>query len=520
MIPPKSLLTVLFLTIFLGVVFVARHGLQNGGRLQNVQDWIPGANSGKEYIGPCTEQLDWLEPYLFNYPINYASRDIVIVPSANAERPSVTTIDKPLFNDFHTIDLSKSKTAELAKCLPDLRLEVPRIPMLAPDASNMIFGLQTTIKRLKETVKHLGRWLSHSNARLYAIVIETEEVAANDEEMKALEKEFQDLGMNVTVMHPVRATDSFAQRYFSLVNLMYEHRDDTTEWVVCIDDDTFFPSMYNLLDMLSVYDATKSQYIGSLSEDWWAVNHYGLMGFGGAGVFISTPLAKTVHEHNDECKENLRTTAGDISVMDCIYRFTDTKLTHVPALHQVDMPGDLTGFYESGREFTSLHHWKNDFKLEMDKLHMVADICGSCFLQRYQFPNEYLLTNGFSITHYPQGHLTGKKPGGVLGTGVGGVSVDKIDLNQMEETWADKINVLHSLAPTRDKMPVELKVGYKLLDSIYVDGAWNQFNQRKRAVRQIYLKEGGEGERDTVIALTWHPAANQPVSALPGSTAG
>jgi hypothetical protein len=476
-----------------------------------VDDWIHTGTTPKikeSPSPPCSEHLGWLEPYQFTYPIRYVSRNVITAPSKDNERPSLTVMDEPLFDAFTTIDLGKSVTAEIEHCLPPLRLNVPHNQMGPPDSSNLIFGLQTKLNRLKDTVKHLERWLPHTNARLFAIVTNDEEQRADDGEMAELQKEFHNKGMNVTVMHPVRPIDSFAQRYFSLVSVMYQARDAKTQWTICIDDDTFFPSTHDLQALLAGFDATRPQYIGSLSEDWWAVNNYGLMGFGGAGILLSLPLAQVIHEHNDDCKEHLRTTAGDISVMDCVYRFTSTKLTHIPGLHQVDMHGDLSGFYESGREMLSLHHWKEGsaagYKLEMEKMHMVADICDSCFLQRWQFPNEFVLSNGFSISHYPQGHISGQKPGGILGTGVG-AQVNKINLEQMEKTWGDDINVLHSLAPVRDKMTEETKVGYKLLDSMIVD---SDPNHLRDTVRQVYFKEGvekegGGKEQDTVMVLNW-----------------
>lgn len=510
MVPRRYILLLFFSTFFSAIILISRLGRHGGGHLQQVDDWIhTTAPKPKELeTTPCQEHLGWLEPYQFSYPIRYVSRDVLTAPSANNERPSLTIMDEPLFDEFSKIDLGQSATANIEKCLPPLRLNVPHNQVGPPDSSNLIFGLQTKMSRLKDTVKHLERWLPHTNARLFAIVTNDEEKRADDGEIEELRKEFQKKGMNVTIMHPVRRTDSFAQRYFSLVSVMYQERNAKTQWTICIDDDTFWPSMHDLQGLLSHFDATKPQYIGSLSEDWWAVNHYGLMGFGGAGILLSLPLAKVIHDHNDECKEHLRTTAGDISVMDCIYRFSSTKLTHIPGLHQVDMHGDLSGFYESGREMLSLHHWKEGsaagYKLEMEKMHLVADICDSCFLQRWQFPNEFVLTNGFSISHYPQGHISGQKPGGLVGTGVGG-KVDRINLEEMEKTWGDDINVLHSLAPIRDKMTEETKIGYKLLDSMVVD---SDSDHLKDTIRQVYFKEGSEKggggrEMDTVMVLNW-----------------
>jgi len=502
-----------FVAVLTTLVLVGRYD-SSDNHLKTALDGIhPNPTKPKEpKPAGCTEHLGWLEPYQFAYPIQYVSRNIIARPRADSSRPSITQVDAPLFNDFANVDLAQSQVLTFENCLPPLELDVPHASMVKVDASDMIFGMQTTMRRLKETVKHLARWLPHTGARLYVIVVESDEVAAADNEMATLEKQFEAQGMNVSIVHPVRLTDSFAQRYFSLVSVMYRARDSKTRWITTIDDDTFFPSMLNLQNMLKEHDATKPQYIGSLSEDWWAVNHYGLMGFGGAGIMLSVPLAEIIYEHHDEVRERLRTTAGDVSIMDCIYQYSSTKLTHIPELHQVDMHGDLSGFYESGRETLSLHHWKEGsaagYKLEMEKMHLVADICDSCFLQRWQFPNELLLSNGFSITSYPQGHLSGTKPGGVLGTGVGG-TVDKINLAEMERTWADpEINVQHSLAPVREKLSEDKKVGYKLLDSVIVLGE-EVGAPGQKVVRQIYFKEGGEGDKDTVMVLNWRSQLTQ-----------
>lgn len=444
----------------------------------------------------CIQHLGWLEPYQFSSPIEYVSRDIIVRPREGTQRLPLTVVDEPLFESSTWFNLAESPTLHIEHCLPPLQLEVSHGSMVRVDASNMIFGLQTTIERLRDTVKYLARWLPYTGARLYAIVIDThddKEIPADNNEMQALEEQMRDLGMDVHVIHPSNPTDSFAQRYFSIVNVLYNSRDNNSQWMICIDDDTFFPSMNDLQNMLREHDWRKPQYIGSLSEDWWAVDNYGLMGFGGAGVMLSRPMAKIMYDHYDECKRRPRTTAGDVTVMDCIYHFSSTKLTPIPGLHQVDMHGDVSGFYESGREMLSLHHWKGG-KLKMEKMHMIADICDNCFLQRWQFQQGLILSNGFSIASYPQQRLT-----------LGGLSsiADSVDFSLMEQTWSDDIKVLHSLAPLRPKLDEYQKVGYKLLDSMIVDGEEIDAPGEK-VVRQVYFKEGGQSEgRDTVMVLNW-----------------
>ena len=85
--------------------------------------------------------------------------------------------------------------------------------------------------------------------------------------------------------------------------------------------------MFGKLDLKDLY------YVGSLSEDWWAVVRYRYMGFGGAGLFLSVPLAEALEPHAENCKNNLRSRANNTTAMDCVYTYTNTKLTHATDLH-------------------------------------------------------------------------------------------------------------------------------------------------------------------------------------------
>lgn len=506
MLARRPLLLVLLLTIFATIVFIRGYGDSDGLKKVGDSSWDhihdkikvkpPTRPKGKS----CKQNLIWLEPYKLSTNISYVSRDIITKPGAK-ERPLVTILDQSLFADFEIVTTDPTKLAKtsLQECLPPLSLEVSNgIPGI-PDASNMIFALQTTIGRLRNSVKPLNRWLPHTGARLFCIVKENPDKLAKNEDMQALEKEFHDLGMNVTIIHPVNEKDSFEQRYFSLVSVMYAARNEKTQWMITIDDDTFFPSLKQLQKELLYHDYRKEQYISALSENWWAVDHYGLMGFGGASIILSVPLVKIMDEHKHECSDHPSTISGDVTVMDCIYRFSTTKMTNIPELYQLDVKMDLSGFYESGRPVLSLHHWKEGpEKFDLERTHLVADICDDCFLQRWQFDDSLILSNGFSIHTYPLGHLTGSK-GGVLGTGLGNDAIEKINLVSMEETWDENFNVKHSLGPLRPALPKEAKVQYKMIDSMFVD-IWG-----KPGLRQLYVKRGEEGANDEVMVLNWIP---------------
>ncbi|TEY84002.1 hypothetical protein BOTCAL_0023g00230 [Botryotinia calthae] len=463
------------------------------------EDWT-GDLAGIDSPSDCnvTENFEWLGRYNLSYPLKVAQRDIIAKPN-HGERPSVTVMKASLFDSpeiFEHAELSIDRTVD--HCSP-LTLEVPYPPIRKIDASHMIFGLQTTIKRLRDTKMHLARWLPNSGARLIAIVKESEETLASKSEMAQLQKEYRKAGMDITIVPPVKKEDFFNQRYFSLIDLMYKARNKKTKWAVVMDDDTFFPSMRGLLDELALYDHTQPQYIGGLSENWAAVRMYGLMAFGGAGVFLSTPLAKIIHDNNEECKNNMRFTSGDTLVMDCVYQHSKAQLITVAGLSQIDLMGDHSGFYENGRKILSLHHWKagsaTKYPYEMDKMHLVSDVCDECFLQRWKFENDVVLTNGFSIAKYPKGSLErGAKSDLNNSTIVDG----SVDLRRTEVTWDDKnLDVEHSLSPTRPELNEGQKISWKFLDSFLVDG---------HVVRQIYLKKGLEGGGDEVLILNWKQA--------------
>ena len=425
----------------------------------------------------------WFQRHNSSNPFKYGYREIRTREVPGLRRASVTTIDEPLFSDFQIVGSIEEGKSHPALSVDPLVLDVPAFVKAPVNASQLIFGIQTTVKRLNASIPQLARWLPHTGAKLFVVVIESEDVAADPDQVDELEQHMQGLGFDVELL-PAQEGDSSPQRYFSLVNIMYGHRRNETKWISLIDDDTFLPSVPKLLDMLAGYDHEEEYYIGALSEDWWAVSHYGLMGFGGAGVFLSLPLAKIMDENTEDCKNNLRTNAGDVTIMDCIYRHTSTKLTPVPELHQMDISGDWSGFYESGRKHLSLHHWNlGSYSINytpMSKMHLVADVCGECFLQRWQFGDELILSNAFSIATYPKGGL---KDG-----------PEKIDLGKMELTFNEKMDVTNSCGPTRRKMVLEEeKIQYKFLDSAKTEGG----------VKQLYVHDGVGNDLDTILEILW-----------------
>ena len=491
----KGITLILCLISLASVTFIARLSSRRGS---SAPDWLPALHVRP--IDACPDKIDWLAGLNLTYPIRYAHRDIVVNPTPGLARASLTKLEASLFPKFQTIDLSEDAKVSLRHCEEPYLLDVPALVKGSGDASHVIFGISTTLKRLDASLPSLLRWLPHTNAKLFVIVVESEQivesegvervdaVAADPRQKDELQAQMRGQGMDVTLVEPLELQDSFSIKYFSLVEILYSNRNDKTKWISFLDDDTFFPSIPALVTMLAKYDTTQEYYVGALSEIWWAVAHYGMMGFGGAGIFLSIPLAKIMNSNYRHCIETSHTSAGDIRIMECIYLLTETKLTYERDLHQVDVHADLSGIFESGRMPLSLHHWKagaaslNGYNLPM--MHLVADVCRDCFLQRWQFGSEMILTNGYSLALYPKGILKGT------------------DMERMEETWDEVPPVEnsfnrgtdHSLGPTRQRMkPEEEKIQYVLIDSAVTE----------EGVRQSYLHPGVDGDIDSLLELFW-----------------
>ena len=453
----------------------------------------------------CQANSDWLNELDIPFPVKYARRDIVVRSNPNIQRESITKIDEPLFGDLKIVNPGKeSNESGLSSCSEPLYLDVPAFSSTPTDASHIIFGAATTLGRLEVSLPFFERWLAHTNARLFVVVTGIDGKAPKSEHMASLQSRMRDLGLAVTLVEPLSRKDGPLERYFSLVKILYANRDGNTRWLGFIDDDTFVTSMSALVSALDKHDHTQLRYLGALSEEWWTIILYGLIGMGGAGIFVSVPLAAIVDANHDECKRNSRMGFGDHKIYECIERYSKTPLTSLPGLHQIDIHGDRSGVFESGRQLLTLHHWKEGYWDEkgegpdgirhsrwfpMDQMSLVTDICDTCYLQRWQFGHDTILSNGYSISIYPKGALkpTKKKP---------------LRLDKMEYTWVTPIKVEdsrnkgwdHYLGPLRPPLKLEEeKIPYRFLAGVKVDGG----------VRQYYRHLGKNGEMDIVIELFW-----------------
>lgn len=500
--------------IFLALTFILWQLPADHAPQSKTTEQDPGpANPNRAALGQnypsretiCQSNFEWLNELDIPFPVKYARRDIVVRSNPNAQRNSITKIDEPLFGNSTIVQPgTENAGSSLSHCRETLFLDVPAFADTPPDASHIIFGAATTLGRLEVSLPFFERWLAHTNARLFVVVTGPNDSAPNPDHMADLQSRMRDIGLAVTLVKALKPKDGFLERYFSLVRILYANRDEDTRWLGFIDDDTFVTSMSALISTLDRYDHKQLEYLGALSEEWWTVYLYGLIGMGGAGIFLSLPLAKIVEANLDECKSNSRMGFGDHKIYECIERYTETRLTSVPGLHQIDIHGDRSGVFESGRQILTLHHWKEGYWDEkgegpdgirhqrwfpMDQMSLVTDVCDRCYLQRWQFGIDTILSNGYSISIYPKGALkqTKKKP---------------LRLDKMEYTWVTPEKVKdsrnegwdHYLGPLRPPIKLEEeKIPYRFLAGVKVDGG----------VRQYYRHLGKDGDMDTVVELFW-----------------
>ncbi|KAG0650265.1 hypothetical protein D0Z07_3254 [Hyphodiscus hymeniophilus] len=434
--------------------------------------------------------------------ITYASRTIQYVPDA-PYRKSITEVDDVLFpNEFAEITINRKISLPVGRSVKLHVHQSPRPDQV--DASSLIFGASTTFERFtgEETspVKEWKRWLTdghgHTNGAGLVLALfntSTVEIAHVTDELVAA-------GINATVVASDMKLD-MPGRYVSLVSMLYNHPTrDSRKYFALIDDDTFFPCISALVDKLSNYDPARPYYIGTFTERVdWMIGNRAPMAYGGGGVFLTAPVARQILqlpclEKDKKDDYVLKADQGDRLLYNCLRNYTEIRLTYLPLLHQSDQFGDPSGFYESGQQALSLHHYKSWHHIHPDRLHVVADACGEdCLLQRFQFKDNFILSNGFSVAHYPKG-----------------IDFDPLI---MEGTFDNgdgdmqDVSLSYTFGGLRKNLA---KTGRKL--------AWELLDARQEGdgrVRQIYLKRRGDGrwvpegeehpERDSIVVLVWKP---------------
>ena len=437
-------------------------------------------------LGECHPEINFLRRHklALTDTIVYSRRCVQPVHKSQFDRQSVTNITRPLITHQTTVNLTSCFHLEPIPCDP-LPLPVPR-PYPNKRYSHLIFGVASTFERLNVSLPAFSHWLSGTDALLVGVVADAGSRSPSpDFDLAKLQRDYEAAGVKALFVGPAPKEGNsqdwpltVEQHHFMLIRNLLRLSTPNTKWLGILDDDTFFPSLHPLDQQLKRYDHTKQQWLGALSDNFNNIKMFGYMAYGGAGIFISPVLAGELDPHLEECIEQSTIGTGDGLLRDCIYSWTQTKLTIVPGLYQHDIRGDVSGFFESGVRPLSVHHWKSWYKVPMPKMAAVAGICGDCFLSRYRFPEDMVFVNGYSIAQYPKG-------------------LADVDLDKMEGTWryADD-DFDFSYAPLREPLGPEEKKSYRLWDAEATEGG---------GLKQMYVHQGDwtKRELDEVVELVW-----------------
>lgn len=376
-------------------------------------------------------------------------------------------------------------------CDEALTVEVPDFSSHADaNTSSLMLGVATTLKRIEDSLPTFSRWLSNSGTPLLVLLVDQTDLEDKRKEVERTKSLAMQLNIEIILepYHHVFEHDSEGLKNFGLATALDKHRRPETQWFGIIDDDTFFLSLQRMVEALAPYDPEKQWYIGALTEGHTRVSEEGFKAWGGAGFFISPPLMRTLAENAVQCIP-LDKFFGDILWRDCIIEVTSptVPLTEMRGLNQMDLWKDISGWYEAGfNPILTVHHWKSWHFFPIAVSHIVTDVAGpDALLQRYQFGNSTVLTNGYSVVEYPAGLP---------------------DLNLVELTMTEDVNVKrpperlefhHSMGRTRPALePGKEKVSWRFKHAV---------KTADDTVRQFYVKEESNSDI-SVIEIDWRHA--------------
>ena len=403
--------------------------------------------------------------------VMYTRSCIQPVFSSDTDPSEVVNVTDPIPKSTVELDLVNCTVSEVPECKP-IKLKVP-LPYPKATYSEFMFGMATTFERLTDSIDPIAHWISGTEAKLVAAVTDSQDKTT--EEMEGLENKMRKAGIDAVLVGTL-FEDYTA--HFAVLEDMVEHSNEATKWFGLLDDDTFFPNLKPLADALAPLDYTTDVYAGVLSEDFGQIRIWGYMAYGGAGIYLSAPLAKKLADQVYDCINTSSARQGDIIIRECVYTRSKAKLTVIPGLHQQDVTGDASGYFEAGLRPINLHHWKTWFEAPVVAMAKAADFCGGCFLQRWRFGNDTVLTNGYSIARYRDG-------------------VASVDLGTVEGTWEKHTNDYDwSIGPIKRPYTPQEKQSFRLVEAEITP---------QGALRQVYVWKGNDsaGELDEVVEMIW-----------------
>ncbi|KAI0132122.1 hypothetical protein BJ170DRAFT_232174 [Xylariales sp. AK1849] len=400
------------------------------------------------------------------------------------------------------------------------------------DASSLIFGISTSYNRIiysnLSLVNDWARWLTDGKGRSNGASLVLTLHLASNAEVSYVNTKLRELGIDAVVLSADDNLD-MSSRYIELIHMLSHRHDELSRegqeksFLALVEDDVFFPSLGKLLGKLSNFDAKQKFYVGMPSErsDWTVENNV-TMTYGGGAVFFTVPMADSLSQL--PCLKKDAQGEGDNSRGDaywdellysCVSKHTDDSLYILPSFYvpEDDYYGLRTG-YEGGVQPLTLHHYKHRHRFEPWKAHAVTSLCGEgCFLQRFWFKDGWILVNGHTISHYPDGV-------DVLPFKKSSLLVTQQNREEKEIKTAKRL-VIDEVEGRSERKVVSwtgVKQTWRFLDATIADNGevWQAYIKRRgspvsygdeddRLPGDTVHTQEGPSDVDSIIVLIWEP---------------
>ncbi|KZZ99598.1 hypothetical protein AAL_02170 [Moelleriella libera RCEF 2490] len=327
---------------------------------------------------------------------------------------------QPHWDTPKTIDLSNPRASDLRATK---RMELPIHTSQAEgklNGSDFLFGISTSHGRIADKdwaiLRAWKRWLTKddgsSNGASLVLMLDN----ASTGQLDDIDRRLHEAGIDAYVTSTAERT-SKARRYYELIRILKTYGATLAAsgqpklWFGVVEDTIFFPSLPYLRERLASYDIREQLYVGIPSERLdWQQDGKSVTTFGGGAIMLTKRAVSIIPKlpclDVEQAGQPYRAQTWDKLLKQCVKKEAGMDMHVVPAFYS---PFDAhykphLESHENGMRPLLLHDYQDRYHLDVGMAHLVTDVCGeACFMHHYLFHDNWVVINGVSISHHPDG---------------------------------------------------------------------------------------------------------------------
>ncbi|KAL6126209.1 hypothetical protein ACLB2K_074260 [Fragaria x ananassa] len=235
--------------------------------------------------------------------------------------------------------------------------------------SHIVFGIAASANLWPHRKNYIKLWWRPDQMRGHVWLDQPVKTESNDTLLPPFKVSGDTSGFKYTNPKGRRS----AIRISRIVSESFRLGMENVRWFVLGDDDTVFVAE-NLVRVLQKYDHNQFYYIGGTSESHLQNIKFSYnMAYGGGGIAISYPLAKTLEKMQDRCIQRYPDLYGSDDRLQACMAEIGVPLTREKGFHQFDVFGSLFGLLAAHpvAPLVSLHHLDMVEPIfpDMDRIH-------------------------------------------------------------------------------------------------------------------------------------------------------